>query len=85
MLVGIFLLKGELRNLLEQIFDVGRRKSQGVSCIISVIRYLLLVLREVFSRAEYGMLKKQYSPGCHKHGYVGPVERGVVVYIMGAL
>jgi hypothetical protein len=43
------------------------------------------LLREVFSQAKYGMLKKQYSPGCHKHGYVGPVKRGLVVYIMGAL
>jgi hypothetical protein len=31
------------------------------------------------------MLKKQYSPGCHKNGYESPVKRGLVVYIKGAL
>jgi len=37
--------------------------------------YLLFSLREVFSQAKYGMLKKQYSPGCHKNGYVSPREK----------
>jgi hypothetical protein len=31
------------------------------------------------------MLKKQYSSGCHKEGYVYLVKRGLVVYVMGAL
>src|SRR3990172_3494485 len=43
---------------------------EGVSCIVSFIMYLLFCVREVFSRANHGMLKKQYSPGCHKNGYV---------------
>jgi len=48
--------------------------------------YLLFFsLREVFPQAKYGMLKKQYSPDCHKNGYVSPVKRRLVVYIMGAL
>jgi hypothetical protein len=43
--------------------------------MVSVIMYLLFSLREVFSQAKYGVLKKQYSPGCHKNGYVSPREK----------
>jgi len=37
--------------------------------------YLLFSFREVFYQAKSGMLKKQYSPGCYKNGYVGPRQK----------
>jgi hypothetical protein len=45
---------------------------ESVSCIVSIIMYLLFHIREVFSQANHGMLKKRHSPGHYKNGYVGP-------------
>ncbi|MDH4232999.1 MAG: hypothetical protein OEW04_13340, partial [Nitrospirota bacterium] len=48
---------------------------KGVSCMVSIIMNLLFSLREVFYQAKSGILKKHYSPGCHKNGYVSPCEK----------
>jgi hypothetical protein len=43
--------------------------------MVSIIMYLLFLLREVSYQAKSGILKKQYSPGFHKNGYVSPREK----------
>jgi len=49
------------------------------------MKNLLSSLRAVFSQSKSGLLKKQHTPFCHKDGYVSPVKRGLMVYIVGAL
>jgi len=53
-------------------------------CAFENPQSFLFSLREVFSQAKSGMIKSTTPPAV-KNGYVSPVKRGLVVYIMGAL